>query len=615
VSRAPRTDHGHHGHHGHLGQTTTPRSAIGHQRDVRARGRCGGSVERVARELEHRSDVAPPLGVHRSGGGYSVAVAADVAAESVEFCVLDDRGDEQRVSLPHRLGRIWWGTTDLLAPGLRYGFRVDGAGHNAAKLLLDPYARAIEGTVRFEAAGTALTPLDEQDSAPFVPKSVVADEHFDWGDTRRPATPWSDTVLYEVHVKGATMRHPGVPEHLRGTYAGFAHPAFVDHLRGLGVTAVELLPVHHFCSEERLARGGLSNYWGYNSIGFFAPHGPYSASGTRGQQVAEFKGLVRTLHEAGLEVILDVVYNHTAEGDQHGPTLSLRGLSPHGWYREHDVTGCGNTVDATRPDAVRLILDSLRYWVTEMRVDGFRFDLATALSRSTAGFDPQSPLLVAIAQDPVLGDVKLIAEPWDIGPGGYNVGGFPAPWAEWNDRYRDLVRDYWRGAATSLGDVAHRLSGSSDLFGRTGRRSASTSINFVTAHDGFCLRDLVTYETKRNEANGEHNRDGTNDNRSWNCGVEGETDDAAVHALRARVARSLLVTLFVSQGTPMLLGGDELGRTQQGNNNAYCQDNEVSWIDWEHADTELLAFTTRAIAVRRSSRVVVVAGGCPLVRT
>ncbi|MEV7087960.1 glycogen debranching protein GlgX [Streptomyces sp. NPDC093085] len=528
-------------------------------------------------------------------------------AEAVEVCLYDERGAETRLPLAELTHEIWHGFVPGVGPGQRYGFRVHGrwdpwtgARWNPAKLLLDPYARAVDGefTLPPEVYGhvrdwpqphVADTVRDDRDSAPYVPKGVVVHDDAPgdgWRDDRRPKTPLADSVIYELHVRGFTKLHPGIPEHLRGTYAGLAHPAAIGHLRRLGVTAVELLPVHHFAHEDHLLRRGRRNYWGYNSIGYFAPHAGYAASGTRGQQVEEFKEMVRALHAAGIEVILDVVYNHTAEADERGPTLSLRGIDNRGYYRlpadarrYTDYTGCGNTLHVVQPQVLRLITDSLRYWVTEMGVDGFRFDLAAALARSRHDVDMLSPFLAVIAQDPVLRRVKLIAEPWDVGSGGYQVGAFPPLWAEWNDRYRDAVRDFWRGALPDVRDLGYRLSGSSDLYAWGGRRPYA-SVNFITAHDGFTLRDLVSYGRKHNEANGEENRDGTDDNRSWNCGAEGETDDPAVLALRWRQLRNLLTTLLVSTGVPMLVAGDEMGRTQGGNNNAYCQDNEVSWVDW-----------------------------------
>ncbi|GGP60612.1 glycogen debranching protein GlgX [Streptomyces melanogenes] len=547
-------------------------------------------------------------------------------AESVELCLFDTAGTETRLALVELTHEIWHGFVPGVRPGQRYGYRVHGrwdpwtgARWNHSKLLLDPYARAVDGDfalppqvyghVRdWPQQQVADTVRDDRDSAPYVPKGVVVHDDDDWADDRRPKTPWADSVIYELHVRGFTKRHPGIPEELRGTYAGLAHPAALDHLVRLGVTAVELLPVHQFAHEDHLLRRGLRNYWGYNSIGYFAPHAAYSASGTAGQQVGEFKRMVRALHAAGIEVILDVVYNHTAEAGERGPTLSLRGIDNKGYYRLQsdarryaDYTGCGNTLHVVQPQVLRLITDSLRYWVTEMGVDGFRFDLAAALARSMHDVDMLSPFLAVIAQDPVLRRVKLIAEPWDVGRGGYQVGAFPPLWTEWNDRYRDAVRDFWRGALPDVRDLGYRLSGSSDLYAWGGRRPYA-SINFVTAHDGFTLRDLVSYERKHNEANGEGNRDGTDDNRSWNCGVEGETDDPRVNALRRRQLRNLLTTLLVSTGVPMLVAGDEMGRTQGGNNNAYCQDGEVGWVDWSLLDEPgprgLLELARRLVALR-----------------
>ncbi|MFK0042723.1 glycogen debranching protein GlgX [Streptomyces sp. NPDC090741] len=572
-----------------------------------------------------------PLGARfRSGpdgtAGTNFALWAQ-GAEAVEVCLFDAEGAETRCALTELTHEIWHGFLPGVRPGQRYGFRVHGrwdpwtgARFNPAKLLLDPYARAVDGDFALppEVYGhvrdwpqqyIADTVRDDRDSAPYVPKGVVVHDDDDWADDVRPKTPWADSVIYELHVRGFTMRHPGVPEELRGTYAGLAHPAAVEHLVKLGVTAVELLPVHQFAHEDHLLRRGLRNYWGYNSIGYFAPHAGYSSSGTAGQQVGEFKRMVRALHAAGIEVILDVVYNHTAEAGELGPTLSLRGIDNRGYYRLQsdqrryaDYTGCGNTLHAGRPHVLRLITDSLRYWVTEMGVDGFRFDLAAALARSMHDVDMLSPFLAVIAQDPVLRRVKLIAEPWDVGSGGYQVGAFPPLWTEWNDRYRDAVRDFWRGALPDVRDLGYRLSGSSDLYAWGGRRPYA-SVNFVTAHDGFTLRDLVSYEHKHNEANGEAGRDGTNDNRSWNCGVEGETDDARIGVLRRRQLRNLLTTLLLSTGVPMLVAGDEFGRTQGGNNNAYCQDNETGWVDWslleDPAWRELFALAARLVALRQ----------------
>ncbi|MBC9730565.1 glycogen debranching protein GlgX [Streptomyces sp. TRM68367] len=552
-------------------------------------------------------------------------------AEAVDLCLFDNEGDkdtETRVRLTELTHEIWHGFVPGVLPGRRYGYRVHGrwdpwtgARWNPAKLLLDPYARAVDGDFSLppEVYGhvrdwpqqsVADTVRDERDSAPYVPKGVVVHDGGpdEWTDDRRPKTPWADSVIYELHVRGFTKLHPGIPEELRGTYAGLAHPAAIEHLAKLGVTAVELLPVHQFAHEDHLLRRGLKNYWGYNSIGYFAPHAAYSASGTTGQQVGEFKRMVRALHGAGIEVILDVVYNHTAEAGELGPTLSLKGIDNRGYYRLQpdarryaDYTGCGNTLHVVQPHVLRLITDSLRYWVTEMGVDGFRFDLAAALARSMHDVDMLSPFLAVIAQDPVLRRVKLIAEPWDVGSGGYQVGAFPPLWTEWNDRYRNAVRDFWRHALPDVREMGYRLSGSSDLYAWGGRRPQA-SVNYLTAHDGFTLRDLVSYERKHNEANGEGNRDGSDDNRSWNCGAEGETGDAGVRALRRRQLRNLLTTLLLSTGVPMLVAGDELGRTQRGNNNAYCQDNEIGWVDWslpaEPGWRALFDLTSRLIALR-----------------
>jgi glycogen operon protein len=552
-------------------------------------------------------------------GGVNFAVWSQ-GATSVTVCLLDDAGVEQdRVTLTERTGHVRHGFVPGVAPGTRYGLRVAGPwepahGHrfNAAKLLVDPYARAITGEWTAHPAsfghqhdGSDLT-RDTRDSAPYVPHAVVVGAPPD-PDPGPPAPrrPWADTVLYELHVRGFTRTHPDVPPELRGTFAGLAHPAVTGYLSGLGVTAVELLPVQHFVSEQHLLLGGRCNYWGYNTLGWFAPHAGYSAAGSTGGQVREFRAMVRALHAAGLEVILDVVYNHTCEGDETGPTLSLRGLDNAAYYRLRDgrhyldYTGCGNSVDARAPQVIGLITDSLRYWVTEMGVDGFRFDLAPTLLRGADRVDPAAALLTVIGQDPLLQRVKLIAEPWDLGSGGYFTGGFPPPWAEWNDKFRDGVRDFWRRAGRGVNDVASRLSGSSETFGYPGR-GPEASINFVTAHDGFTLRDLVSYEAKHNEANGEDNRDGTDDNRSWNCGVEGDTDAAAVLILRARQIRNFLATLVLSAGVPMLVAGDERGRTQHGNNNAYCLDDPTSWVDWSPDQTgeRLTAFVRGLLALR-----------------
>jgi glycogen operon protein len=567
-----------------------------------------------------------PPGATWDGEGTNFAVFSE-GAEAVELCLFDSSRwaplREVRVPLTEVTSFFWHGYVPGVGPGQRYGFRVHGPydprtgrRFNPDKLLVDPYAKAIDGTLDWDGAVFGYSPgagddsaPDGRDSAPHVPLAVVADPLFPWGDDHAPDTPWHETVIYETHVKGLTARHPGVPEQLRGTYAGLASSAAVDHLLSLGVTAVELLPVHHFVSEHELVKRGLVNYWGYNSLGYFAPHSAYSSAGGRGEQVREFKAMVRTLHAGGIEVILDVVYNHTAEGNHLGPTLSLRGIDNAAYYRlvdgdpryYLDYTGTGNTLNARHPEVLRLIMDSLRYWVTDMHVDGFRFDLAAALARGFHEVDRLSAFFDLIHQDPVVSKVKLIAEPWDVGEGGYQVGNFPVLWTEWNGKYRDAVRDFWRGEGTSLAEMGYRLTGSSDLYQADGRRPYA-SINFVTAHDGFTLHDLVAYDTKHNDANGEANRDGTDDNRSWNCGVEGETDDPVILALRRRQQRNFLVTLLLSQGVPMLVGGDEIDRTQGGNNNAYCQDNETSWYDWhlDEAAEELLSFTRRVIELRRN---------------
>ncbi|MCM3884544.1 glycogen debranching protein GlgX, partial [Frankia sp. R82] len=557
-----------------------------------------------------------PLGVSFDGAGVNIAVVAP-GADAVEFCLFDAAGIETRHRLPERDGGVWHGYLPGVRPGAHYGLRAHGPydpgrgqRYNPAKLLVDPYARLLTGTLRADPAIYGYgggdpygRDPDPRDSAPYVPHCVVTDPHGHPDEhepgqppaggapghpaANRPATPWSHTVIYEAHVRGLTRRHPGLPEHLRGTYAGLAHPVIVDHLIRLGVTAIELLPVHASVSEPMLLEASKTNYWGYNSLAFFAPQAAYAASA---DPIAEFRAMVATLHAAGIEVLLDVVYNHSAEGSERGPTLSLRGLDNTTYYRVEptdprryrDVTGCGNTLNVTNPHVVKLICDSLRYWVADMGVDGFRFDLASALARNPDGFDPSAPLLTAIHADPVLSTVKLIAEPWDVGAYGYQVGAFPAPWAEWNGRFRDTVRDVWNGRTSGVADLGYRLTGSSDLFEHGGRRPWA-SVNFITAHDGFPLADLVSYATKHNEANGEGNRDGDSDNRSANYGVEGPTDDPAILGLRRRVRRGLLTTLLLSAGVPMLLAGDEFGRTQGGNNNGYCQDNETSWLSWPTA--------------------------------
>ena len=557
-----------------------------------------------------------PLGASWDGVGTNFSVFSEVATH-VELCLYDANGNETKVNLPEVTAFIWHGYLPNVSPGQRYGFRVHGpwepeSGHrcNPAKLLLDPYSKAVEGQVQWNEAVFPYhfnQPEDEKnelDSAPFMPKSVVVNPYFEWQWDRRPRTPWHETIIYEVHVKGFTARHPGIPENLRGTYAGLAHPAAIRHLKQLGVTAVELLPVHQFVHASLLVERGLRNYWGYDSISYLAPHNEYAASGQHGQQVQEFKQMVRTLHEEGIEVILDVVYNHTAEGNHLGPTLSMKGIDNAAYYRTHegryymDYTGTGNSLNMRHPHVLQLIMDSLRYWVLEMHVDGFRFDLAATLARELHDVDRLSAFFDIIQQDPVISQTKLIAEPWDVGEGGYQVGNFPPLWSEWNGKYRDNIRDYWRGTDYSLDDFANRITGSSDLYAWTGRRPYA-SINFITAHDGFTMRDLVSYNEKHNEANLEDNKDGADDNRSWNCGVEGPTEDPEVNALRARQQRNFMTTLFLSQGVPMIVGGDEFGRTQGGNNNGYCQDNEISWFDWENMDDGLMAFVTRIIQFRK----------------
>jgi len=562
-----------------------------------------------------------PLGATYDGAGTNFSLFSEVATR-VELCLFDESGAQSCVELPEMTGFIWHGYIPNVNPGQRYGYRVHGpwdpnAGHrcNPAKLLLDPYGKAVDGEVTWNEAVFGYHFNDEHskndlDSAPFMPKSVVINPFFDWGNDRYPRTPFHETIIYEAHVKGMTRRHPQVPESLRGTYAGLAHSAAIKHLRTLGVTAIELLPVHQFIHDSLLLERGLRNYWGYNSISFLAAHNEYSSGGQTGQQVQEFKQMVKTLHSEGIEVILDVVYNHTAEGNHLGPVLSMKGIDNTGYYRVKadepryymDYTGTGNSLNMRHPHVLQLIMDSLRYWVLEMHVDGFRFDLASTLARELHDVDRLSAFFDIIQQDPVISQVKLIAEPWDVGEGGYQVGNFPPLWSEWNGKYRDEVRDYWRGTDNMVDEFANRLTGSSDLYALTGRRPYA-SINFVTAHDGFTLRDLVSYNEKHNEANGENNQDGANDNRSWNCGAEGETDDPEIKALRARQQRNLLTTLVLSIGVPMICGGDEIGRTQRGNNNAYCQDNEISWYDWENADDDLLAFVSRIIHFRHEHAV------------
>jgi glycogen operon protein len=559
-----------------------------------------------------------PLGATWDGEGTNFSLYSE-NADRVELCLFDEADREERVDVRQQTAHIWHLRLPGVGPGQRYGYRVHGpwepaAGHrfNPAKLLIDPYAKAIEGPVEFGRArilayapGREDAP-DTEDSAPAIPRCVVIDASFDWEGDVPLQRPWAETVIYELHVKGFTQRLPDVREDLRGTYAGLASDAAIGYLRELGVTAVELLPVHHIADEDFLVARGLSNYWGYSTVGFVAPHAGYAATGTRGEQVREFKGMVKALHRAGIEVILDVVYNHTAEGSHLGPTLSFKGVDNAAYYRllpedpsrYMDFTGTGNSLNPVNPSVLRLIMDSLRYFVVECHVDGFRFDLASALARELYDVDKLSAFFDVIHQDPVLSQAKLIAEPWDVGPGGYQVGNFPVLWSEWNGLYRDTMRDFWRGS-TAVAEFARRFTGSSDLYQDDGRHP-SASINFITCHDGFTLRDLVSYDRKHNEANLEDGRDGTDDNRSWNCGVEGETEDPEVNELRDRQTRNLLATLLLSQGTPMLLAGDELRRTQRGNNNAYCQDNELSWLDWDADDRgrEILEFTRRLLRLR-----------------
>jgi isoamylase len=558
-----------------------------------------------------------PLGATYDGMGTNFSLFSEVAGR-VELCLFDDSGRETKVDLPEVDGFVWHGYLPNIGPGQRYGYRVHGpydpgAGLrcNPRKLLLDPYAKAIDGKVDWHPSlfGYEFERPEERnddDSAPFLPKAVVINPYFNWGTDRPPARPYNETVIYEAHVKGLTFLDKKVPLEMRGTYAGLSHPAMIEHYQKLGVTAVELMPVHQFVHDHSLRQRGLRNYWGYNTIGFFAPDAAYSSSGTAGQQVQEFKAMVRDLHEAGIEVILDVVYNHTAEGNHFGPTLSMRGIDNASYYRlvdgqpEYymDYTGTGNTLNVRHPHTLQLIMDSLRYWVLEMHVDGFRFDLAATLAREFYDVDRLSAFFDLVQQDPTVSQVKLIAEPWDVGPGGYQVGNFPPQWTEWNGKYRDTVRDFWRGEPATLGEFAARITGSPDLYEHSSRRPVA-SINFVTAHDGFTLRDLVSYNEKHNEANGEGNRDGESHNRSWNCGVEGDTDDLEIIELRAQQRRNFVATLFLSQGVPMLLHGDETGRTQRGNNNGYCQDNDITWLDWSQVDEDLLRFTGQVSQLRR----------------
>ncbi|WEG09327.1 glycogen debranching protein GlgX [Microbacterium horticulturae] len=565
--------------------------------------------------METWPGTAYPLGATYDGNGTNFALFSE-GAHRVELCLFDDAGAEVRIELVDVDGYVWHTYLPQIGPGQRYGYRVhgeydpaNGNRFNPAKLLIDPYAKAVEGQIVNDPALNGGDPddpttPDDRDSADLTMTCVVINPYFDWRGDRMPRTPYAETLIYEAHVKGLTQRHPDVPDEIRGTYSGIAHPAIIAHLQRIGVTAIELMPVHQFTAPS--AADGHSNYWGYNTIAFLAPHNGYSSTGQRGQQVQEFKAMVRALHAAGIEVILDVVYNHTAEGNELGPTLSMRGIDNRAYYKLDekdpskytDYTGTGNSLNVSHPHTLQLIMDSLRYWVLEMHVDGFRFDLASTLAREFYEVDRLSAFFDIVQQDPVISQVKLIAEPWDVGPGGYQVGNFPPLWTEWNGQYRDTVRDFWRGEPQALGEFASRLTGSSDLYVHSGRRPVA-SINFVTAHDGFTLSDLVSYNEKHNEANGEENRDGTDDNRSWNCGIEGPTDNADVLAVRARQQRNFIATLLLSQGVPMLSHGDELGRTQHGNNNAYNQDNELAWVDWDAADRPLIEFTARLAQLRR----------------
>jgi len=566
-----------------------------------------------------------PLGATWDGQGVNFALFSENATQ-VDLCLFDGPDsprDTARIPLEERTDQVWHVYIPGIWPGQHYGFRVHGPyepqnGHrfNPSKLLLDPYAKAISGVVRWSDVmfGYRIGDpaedlvLDDRDNAGHIPKSIVIDTAFTWGGDQLLKTPWEKTVIYEMHVKGMTIKHSEIPSHLRGTYAGLATPPVIDYLKTLGVTAIELLPVHHFVQDQHLLDKGLTNYWGYNTIGFFAPDTRYAIDPSLGNHIREFKTMVKTLHSEGIEVILDVVYNHTAEGNHLGPTLCFRGIDNASYYRlvpgdpryYADYTGCGNTLNVTNPRALQLVMDSLRYWVTEMHVDGFRFDLASALARELHDVDKLGAFFDIIHQDPVISQVKLIAEPWDLGEGGYQVGNFPVQWAEWNGKYRDTVRRFWKGDGGLIGEFAYRLSGSSDLYGSSGRQPYA-SVNFMVAHDGFTLHDMVSYHHKQNAANGEDNRDGTDDNMSWNCGAEGPSDDPVVQNIRERQKRNFLATLLISQGVPMLCGGDEISRTQHGNNNAYCQDNEVSWYNWnlDKSARDLLAFTAELLTLRR----------------
>jgi len=560
---------------------------------------------------------AYPLGATYDGNGTNFALFSE-AAEKVELCLFDESGKEQRLELTEVDAFVWHCYLPQVQPGQRYGYRVhgpfdpdNGDRFNPNKLLLDPYAKATTGRIDWDPSLFSYsfddpTVRNDDDSAAHTMLGVVINPFFDWAGDRHPHTPYADSLIYEAHVKGLTQLNPAIPEDLRGTYGGIAHPSMIEHFQKLGITAVELMPVHQFVHDDALLSRGLSNYWGYNTIGFFAPHNDYSSGGDLGQQVQEFKAMVRALHDAGIEVILDVVYNHTAEGNHQGPTLSMRGIDNKAYYRlvdddqqyYMDYTGTGNSLNAGNPHSLQLIMDSLRYWVTEMHVDGFRFDLASTLAREFYDVDKLSTFFELVQQDPVVSQVKLIAEPWDVGPGGYQVGNFPPQWTEWNGQYRDTVRDFWRGEPSTLGEFAERITGSADLYEHSGRRPVA-SINFVTAHDGFTLRDLVSYNEKHNDANGENGNDGESHNRSFNLGAEGETDDATILEQRARQQRNFLTTLLLSQGVPMLLHGDELGRTQHGNNNVYGQDSEIAWVHWDEADLSLVEFVAAIARLRK----------------
>lgn len=559
-----------------------------------------------------------PLGANYDGSGTNFSIFSE-KAQRVELCLFDDNNKETRVDLTEVTGYRWHGYLPKIQPGQRYGYRVHGpwdpsSGNrfNPAKLLLDPYAKAIDGPIQWNEAvfpyyfGKSPDEKNECDSAPYMPKCVIHQPHFDWAGDKRLQIPLHETIIYEVHVKGFTATHPGIPAEMRGTYAALAHPVVIEHFKQLGITAVELMPIHHFIHDKHLVDKGLRNYWGYNTVGFFAPHSEYSSDKSPGGSVSEFKEMVKKFHQAGIEVILDVVYNHTGEGSEMGPMLNFKGIDNSHYYRltqdpryYMDYTGTGNSLNMRNPHVLQLLMDSLRYWILEMHVDGFRFDLASTLARELHDVDRLSSFFDIIQQDPVINQVKLIAEPWDIGEGGYQVGNFPSVWSEWNGKYRDCVRDLWRGENQTLGEFAYRLTGSSDLY-QSNSRLPSASINFITAHDGFTMRDLVSYNEKHNEANQDDNRDGESHNRSWNCGAEGPTEDETILKLRARQQRNFLATLLLSQGAPMILSGDEMGRTQNGNNNSYCQDNELSWQNWQTIDHDLLDFTKKLIHYRKS---------------